>query len=689
MAIAEDIKQISGQLPDFSNIDVSTIEKQLEQHLTDNRAAISAHLAAIAEDKPDVTYANYVEPLERLDNTLALFWSPIRHLNSVASSPKLRQAHDRCQLKLAEYYAELGQNQAIFSCYQQLEQAADVELTEPEQQAVKHALRDFKLAGVDLPEEKQQTYRKLKEKLSQLSSAFSNNVLDATDTWHHDINDEAELAGLSDTDKAMLAAKAKSAGVDGWRLGLDFPSYYAVITFADSRKLRETVYQAYVTRASDQGPQAGKYDNSAIMSEIIGLKTELAALLDYGNYTEYSLATKMAAAPDEVLNFLYDLRDRVRPQAAAEFSELTEFARSCAHALPESESVEPWDVSYYSNKLKEEKYSFSEDQMKPYLSLDRVIEGMFDVVKRLYGIDIEPLQGLDVWNPEVRVYALRKDGRLLAIFYGDFMAREHKRSGAWMDDHCGRAQFADSDQQIPVAYLTCNFTPATADKPSLLTMAEVTTLFHEFGHGLHHMLTEIDVLAVSGINGVPWDAVELPSQFMENWCWSEEALALFAYHLEDNLPVPDHLLEKALRAKNFHSALMINRQLEFALFDFKLHNQGMVVCSASAIGELLQQVRDEVSVVPSVPYNRFQHSFSHIFAGGYAAGYYSYLWAEVLACDAFARFEDEGIFNQSTGHDFLSSILSQGGSREFMDLFENFRGRKPELDAFLKANALA
>ena len=536
-----------------------------------------------------------------------------------------------------------------------------------------------------LPAEAQQRYGEIQARLSELASRFSNNVLDATQGWHKLVTDEAELAGLPASAQAAARQMAELKGKEGWLFTLDIPSYLPVMMYADSRALRAELYEAFTTRASDQGPNAGKWDNSAIMTELLTLRRELARLLGFANYAELSLATKMADKPEQVVDFLTDLAAKSLPQGKAELEEIRAFAAE-QHGQDE---LAAWDLAYYAEKLKQHKFSVSDEQLRPYFPAGRVVKGLFEVVKRVFGMKVRERLGIDTWHPDVRFYDIfDADDELRGSFYLDLYAREHKQGGAWMDVCLGRRYRQDGSLQKPVAYLTCNFNGPVDGKPALFTHNEVVTLFHEFGHGIHHMLTRIDVAGVAGINGVAWDAVELPSQFLENWCWESEALAFISGHYETGEPLPADLLEKMLTARNFQAAMQMLRQLEFALFDFRLH-QTFDPTRADQIPALLDEVRSQVAVMTPPAFNRFQHSFSHIFAGGYAAGYYSYKWAEVLSADAFSRFEEEGIFNPATGHSFLKNILEKGGSREPMELFRAFRGREPQVDALLRHSGIA
>ncbi len=549
---------------------------------------------------------------------------------------------------------------------------------------VDNALRDFKLSGFDLPEDKKARFKEIQQRLSQLTTKFEENVLDATQAWTKLITDEQQLAGLPDSARALAKQTAAQKEKTGWLFTLDFPSYYAVMSYADDRQLRYEMYQAYVTRASDQGPNAGEFDNSDVMQEILALRHESAVLLGFANFAERSLARKMAKTSQQVLDFLNDLADKSHSYAQRDLDALREFA-----AQQGLTDLQAWDLGYYSEKLREHQYAINQETLKPYFPETKVIPGLFEVVKRLYGINIEEVTDVDTWHPDVRFYEIKdQQGVTRGQFYLDLYARENKRGGAWMDDCIGRNRLHDGDVQTPVAFLTCNLSPPVGDQPALFTHDEVNTLFHEFGHGLHHMLTQVDYIGVSGINGVAWDAVELPSQFMENWCWERDALNIITGHYQTGEVLPDDLFDKLQASKNFQSAMQMVRQLEFALFDFRLHAE-LKPDAVAPVQETLDEVRDKVAVVKPPAFNRFQHGFSHIFAGGYAAGYYSYKWAEVLSADAFAKFEENGIFDRKTGEAFLHCILEQGGSQEPMDLFVAFRGREPTIDALLRHSGIA
>ncbi|HIE1309698.1 TPA: oligopeptidase A [Serratia marcescens] len=664
-------------LPPFSAIRPEDIVPAVQSALADCRAAVER---VVAQPGP-FTWDNLCQPLAESDDRLSRIWSPIGHLNSVKNSPELRTAYEQALPLLSEYGTWVGQHEGLYQAYRSLKEGAAFEaLSVPQRKAVDNALRDFELSGIGLSADKQQRYGEIVARLSELGSTYSNNVLDATMGWSKLITDEAELSGLPESALAQAQAMAQAKEQDGWLLTLDMPSYLPVLTYADNRALREEMYRAFATRASDQGPNAGKWDNSEVMAETLALRHELAQLLGFDTYADKSLATKMAESPEQVIGFLSDLAKRARPQAEQELAQLRAFAKQ-HYGVDE---LEAWDITYYGEKQKQHLFSISDEQLRPYFPEQRVVEGLFEVVKRIYGITAKERKDVETWHPDVRFFDLfDANGELRGSFYLDLFARENKRGGAWMDDCVGSLRKADGTLQKPVAYLTCNFNRPLGDQPALFTHNEVTTLFHEFGHGLHHMLTQIDTAGVSGINGVPWDAVELPSQFMENWCWEPEALAFISGHYQSGEPLPKAMLDKLLAAKNYQAALFILRQLEFGLFDFRMHFEYSPEKGAQIL-PTLAEVKKMVAVVPSPSWGRFPHAFSHIFAGGYAAGYYSYLWAEVLSADAYSRFEEEGIFNAETGKSFLDNILSRGGSEEPMALFKRFRGREPQLDAMLR-----
>ncbi|EZH81882.1 oligopeptidase A [Aeromonas hydrophila] len=669
-------------LPPFSQIQPDQVQPAVTQAIADCKQKISDVLA----QRDPHTWDSLIAPLEEVNDRLARIWSPVSHLNSVLNSEALRAAHDACLPLLSEFQTYVGQHEGLYQAYRELAESDDFPLLSGAQRKeIQNTLRDFRLSGIGLPAEAQQRYGEIQARLSELASRFSNNVLDATQGWSKLVTDEAELAGLPQSAQAAARQLAELKGKEGWLFTLDIPSYLPVMMYADNRALRAELYEAFTTRASDQGPNAGKWDNSAIMTELLALRRELAQLLGFANYAELSLATKMADKPEQVVSFLTDLAAKSLPQGKAELDEIRAFAAE-QHGQGE---LAAWDLAYYAEKLKQHKFSISDEQLRPYFPASKVVKGLFEVVKRVFGMKVRERLGIDTWHPDVRFYDIfDAEDELRGSFYLDLYAREHKQGGAWMDVCLGRRYRQDGSLQKPVAYLTCNFNGPVDGKPALFTHNEVVTLFHEFGHGIHHMLTRIDVAGVAGINGVAWDAVELPSQFLENWCWESEALAFISGHHETGEPLPADLLEKMLTARNFQAAMQMLRQLEFALFDFRLH-QEFDPASADQIPALLDEVRSQVAVMTPPVFNRFQHSFSHIFAGGYAAGYYSYKWAEVLSADAFSRFEEEGIFNPATGQSFLKNILEKGGSKEPMELFRAFRGREPQVDALLRHSGIA
>ncbi|WP_368215344.1 oligopeptidase A [Aeromonas sp. R2-3] len=669
-------------LPPFSQIKPEQVQPAVIQAIADCKQKISDVLA----QRDPHTWDSLIAPLEEVNDRLSRIWSPVSHLNSVLNSEALREAHDACLPLLSEFQTYVGQHEGLYQAYLSLSQSDDFPLLSGAQRKeIQNTLRDFRLSGIGLPAEAQQRYGEIQARLSELASRFSNNVLDATHGWHKLVADEAELAGLPDSVRAAARQMAELKGKEGWLFTLDIPSYLPVMMYADNRELRAEMYEAFTTRASDQGPNAGKWDNSAIMSELLTLRRELAQLLGFANYAELSLATKMADKTEQVVSFLTDLAAKSLPQGKAELEEIRAFA---AEQHGQSE-LAAWDLAYYAEKLKQHKFSISDEQLRPYFPASKVVKGLFEVVKRVFGMKVRERLGIDTWHPDVRFYDIfDADDELRGSFYLDLYAREHKQGGAWMDVCLGRRYRQDGSLQKPVAYLTCNFNGPVDGKPALFTHNEVVTLFHEFGHGIHHMLTRIDVAGVAGINGVAWDAVELPSQFLENWCWESEALAFISGHYETGEPLPADLLEKMLTARNFQAAMQMLRQLEFALFDFRLH-QEFDPANPAQLPALLDEVRSQVAVMTPPEFNRFQHCFSHIFAGGYAAGYYSYKWAEVLSADAFSRFEEEGIFNPATGQSFLKNILEKGGSKEPMELFRAFRGREPKVDALLRHSGIA
>ncbi len=664
------------ELPPFSQIKPEHVEPAIDKLLADARANVENCLKA----NSTYTWDNLIEPLEATDDRINKAWSPVSHLNSVMNNDDLRAAYNACIPKLSAYATEMGQHEGLFKAFTTIaESPAFAGFNTAQKKIVSNALRDFKLSGIALDDAKKQRFKEISQELSKLASQFEENVLDATNAWSKLLTNEADLAGLP----ASALQQAKQAGKDGWLINLQFPSFHAVMTYADNRDLRREHYEAYSTKASDQGPYAGQWDNTDIMEKLLALRHGKAQLLGYKNFAELSLATKMAEKSQDVIDFLENLAEKSLPQARQDLADLRAFAKQ-QDGLSD---LQPWDIGYYSEKMRQHFYQLSQEEVKAYFPITKVLPGLFAVVEKLYGLQISEIKDFDTWHPDVKFFQiLDKDGQLRGRFYLDLYARNKKRGGAWMDDCVGRKKFSDG-LQTPVAYLTCNFTPPAGNDPALLTHDEVTTLFHEFGHGLHHMLTQVDYLGVSGINGVEWDAVELPSQFMENWCWENEALQLLSGHYQTGETLPDALFDKMLAAKNFQSGMMMVRQLELSLFDFLIHlNYDPKL--GGRIYEILAKVREQVAVVNYPAFNRFAHSFGHIFAGGYAAGYYSYKWAEVLSSDAYSLFEEQGIFNLDTGFAFLTNILERGGSQNAMELFVNFRGRKPTIDALLRHNGI-
>ncbi|WP_111976779.1 oligopeptidase A [Algibacillus agarilyticus] len=663
------------ELPPFSQIDPKDIQPAVEHCLNECRQAIDTALSQ------DINWKNLVLTIDEAEDKLNRVWSPISQLHSVLNSDELRQAYEACLPLLSEYSTFVGQHQPLYKAYQTLANSDEYpKLSTAQQKSIDNALRDFTLSGIGLDEEKQKRYGDICKRLSELSSKFSNNVLDATQGWTLTVDQQDDLSGLPESAISAAKAAAESKDLEGWLFTLEFPSYLPIMMYADNREMRQQMYTAFATRASDQGPNAGKWDNTDLINETLALRHELANLLDFNNSAEKSIATKMAETPEQVLTFLSDLAQKSKNQAHNEFSELLSFAKE-KHGI---NKLEAWDTTYYAEKLKQEKYSISDEELKPYFPEDKVLSGLFITVKKLFGLNVKEISSFDTWHPSVRFFEITdSQGQHRGRFYLDLYARENKRGGAWMADCVSRRLTIDNSLQHPIAFLTCNFNKPIGDKPALFTHNEVVTLFHEFGHGIHHMLTKIDVSAVSGISGVAWDAVELPSQFLENWCWQEGALADISGHYETGESLPKSLLDKMLAAKNFQSAMMMARQIEFSLFDFRIHHEYTAEANKSFVQDTINDVRSQTAVMTPPAFNRFQHSFTHIFAGGYAAGYYSYKWAEVLSADAFSKFEEDGIFNPETGKAFLENILEMGGSKEPMTLFKAFRGREPKVDALL------
>jgi len=665
-------------LPRFADFKPAQVAPAVEQLLAENRALI----ARIAADAAVPTWDNFVGPLEDANEHLHRAWGQVGHLNAVMNSPELREAYNSTLPKITQYYTELGQHEGLYRKFKALRAGTGfTALGAAQKKIVGNELRDFRLGGAELSADKKQRYTEISDRLSMISSRFSDNVLDATNAWTHFITDEAELAGLPEDAREAASAAAAEDKQAGWKFTLHAPSYMPVLQYADNRTLRELMYRAYATRASEFGD--AKFDNTPLITEIVALRRELAQLLGFGSYAEYSLEPKMAETPAQVLEFLRELAARAKPYAERDLAELQEFARR-ELAMP---ALEAWDIAYASEKLRVARYAFSENEVKRYFPETTVLPGMFSLVETLYGLTIAATEAPQ-WHPDVKFYSLRdRKGVLVGQFYLDLYARPTKRGGAWMDDAITRRQIPQGTQ-TPVAYLNCNFSPPVGGRPALFTHDEVITLFHEFGHGLHHLLTRVDYLGVSGINGVEWDAVELPSQFMENFCWEWAVVPPMTRHADRGESLPKALFDKMLAAKNFQSGLQTVRQIEFSLFDLRLHYDFDPQGTQTAL-QLLDEVRREVAVLMPPEYNRFPNNFSHIFAGGYAAGYYSYKWAEVLSADAYGLFEENGVLDPATGMRFWNEVLAVGGSRPALESFVAFRGRKPEMDALLRHNGMA
>lgn len=667
-------------LPDFKEINPVNIEPAIDHLLEKNRHLIKKLLA---QSEP-FTWQNLMEPLENINDELNKAWSPIAHMHAVMETEALRKAYNETLQLLTDYHTELSQNEKLFKAIASLPDSAEFErLNAAQRKIIENDVRDFKLSGVHLSEDKKQRLAELQKQLSQLTTKFSENVLDATQAFTIHVTDIHQLEGLPPHALQLAMDNAKQRQLEGYVFTLDYPSYSTAIKFLHNRDLRRKLHEAYTTRASDQGPNAGKWDNTQVMEDILRIRHEIAQLVGFNNYAEYSLATKMAKTPEEVLHFLDDLLKRSKPIAEEEYQEIIAIAKK----LDGLTTLEAWDLSYYSEKLQESKFHFTQEDFRPYFPIDKVLNGMFALVNKIYGITIRKEDDVEVWHPHVSFFSIYDDkNEIRGGFYIDLYARPHKRDGAWMDD-CRTRRRINGQIQYPVAYLTCNFMPPTEDQPALLTHDDVLTLFHEFGHCLHHMLTKVDYPSVAGINGVPWDAVEFPSQFMEYYCWEKESLSLISGHYQTGEALPDDLYQKMIAAKHFQTGLQMIRQLEFSLFDFRLHlNYNPQL--THQVQTVLNEVRKETAVITVPSFNRFQHSFSHIFAGGYAAGYYSYKWAEVLSSDAYAQFEEKGIFDRRTGQSFMENILEIGGVRDPMASFIAFRGREPRIDALLKQSGI-
>ncbi len=668
---ASNLPKATIELPDFAHLNIEQLKQQIEQALGHAKQQLQQVPAQFDNSQQAL---DLIFELDHAENDLQQAWGMLSHLNAVKNSPQLRELYQQLLPTLSDYYTQLGQNKDLYQAYNLIQNSAEFEkLSVAQQAAIQLAIRDFQLTGVALEGDAKLRYAEISARLSELSSHFSNHVLDATQAWSMPLS-EPQLQGLPASSIALLQQLGAQREQSGAIATLDFPAYLAIMTHADDRSVRESVYRAYVTRASELGD--AQYDNSALMQEILQLRDEMAKLLGFDNFAEYSLASKMAPSVHEVKKFLVDLADKARQPAKDELEQLQQEAKQ--HGIAQ---VAPWDTAYLSEKIKLREYNLSQEHLKPYFPAPVVIKGLFDIAEKLYGIQIEEKQA-SVWEPDAHYYEVSEHGKVIAGFYFDLYARSNKRGGAWMGGFRSRMR-TKTDLQLPVAFMVGNFTPPVGNTPALLSHDELVTLFHEFGHGLHHLLTEVDVIHVAGTHGVAWDAVELPSQFMEFWTWDEQALSLVSEHFENQQTLPATLIQALLSARYFQTGMQTLRQVEFALFDLNIHSSTTIPDSAN-IQQILNDVRAQVAVLPTASYNRFQHSFSHIFAGGYAAGYYSYKWAEVLASDAFDRFEQEGLFNRDTGKHFRQSVLAVGGSIDALTAFKNFRGREPEITALLR-----
>ncbi|MCF6776772.1 M3 family metallopeptidase [Thiotrichales bacterium 19X7-9] len=673
------------ELPEYSKIDIKQFESQLDHQLSACRNLRKKLLS----DNTSYSWANLIDPLEACEDQLNKLFAPISQLNAVLSDDDIRAVYDRCIVKLSEYSTEVSQDEVLYQAYCQISQSDEYQnhYDVAQKRVIDEALKSFKLSGVHLAKEKKARFKAISERLTILSTTFSNNVLDATKAWHYFTEDKSELEGLPEHVIKAAQVKAQAKDKEGFILGLDAPTYISVMTTAKNRSLREAMYYEYATRASDCGSNASQWDNTEIINETLKLRQEMAEVLGYDNYAEVSIAPKMVESTDQVISFLEDLVKRAKPQAEKEYTELCQFAK--AQGL---DDFKPWDLNYYAEKLKKEKFSFTQEELRQYFPVDHVLSGLFSILNEIYGLNVERVDQFDRYHDSIELYRFTDlDGQLRGLIYVDLYAREVKRGGAWMDDITTRYLKDNGDLQAPIAYIACNFAPpVTNETPALLTHNDVLTLFHEFGHALHHILTQVNYLPVAGINGVEWDAVELPSQFMENYTWHKEGLKRLTKHYQTGESLPEELFDKLVASRYFHSAMHMVRQLEFAIFDFRLHLEYKAnKDNTNYCLELLKQVRNQVAVVIPPEYHRFTHSFSHIFAGGYAAGYFSYKWAEVLSSDAFSLFEESGnVFDREVGLHFLTSIIEKGGSQPALDLFINYRGRKPDIQALLRHSGI-
>ena len=663
----------TSSLPRFDDISPGDVMPALTEIIAQHRERLGELLSATA----DPSFETLVAPLEDMEHELSRVWSPVGHLQSVLGSREWRDAYNEALPLLTEYGTELSQNASLQRAYARVDEGLSDDAGPDKRSVVEHALRDFRLAGVDLDHADKARFRNIMQELAATQANFDHNVQDSSDAWLLHVDDEAELEGLSPSVLTRAAAGAKQNDRDGWLLTLDYPTYDAVMTHAENRSLRETFYHGWVTRGSDQCANP-EWDNSDNISKIMALRHEASQLVGFDTYAEYSLATKMAASTDDVIRFLHELAERTRPAAERELAELREFAGI---------AIEPWDLNFWLEKLKQDKHSISNEALRQYFPAEKVINGLFDLAGRLYGVSLEQTSGVQTWHDEARYYEVHNaDGELLGGFYADMYARGGKRTGAWIDDCINRKKL-NGQATLPVGYLVCNFSPADSGGESLLTHVDIVTLFHEFGHMLHHLLTRVDYPSIAGINGVPWDAVELPSQFMENFAWNYDVLTRCSQHVDTGEPLPKDIFDRLEDSRHVGAALAMLRQIEFALFDFRLHSEYDKDATSDPLA-LLADVRKQYALLEHPYYNRLPHGFAHIFAGGYAAGYYSYKWAEVLAADAFAAFEEAGIFDSDVADRFRHEILEIGGSRDFMQAYIAFRGRKPTIDALLRHNGI-
>ncbi len=659
-------------VPQFDQITLANLKENIQNTIQQGQQFL-AELTKTSDSV--IEQIKTLEQIDTLENNMSEAWGVLSHLNAVMNNAETREVYQALLPSLSEYYTQLGQHTALYQTYQHIHDApVFTDLPSAQQSAIKLALRDFKLSGVALEGAAKKRYAEISSRLSQLSSDFSNHVLDATQAYFKPLTEE-QLAGLPESSIELLRQYGQQRELEQPVATLDFPSYLAIMTYAKDRDLREELYKAYTTRASDQSDKT-EFDNTPVIEEILSLRHEMASLLGFESYADLSLASKMAPSVTAVDEFLRDLAEHARTPATKEIAELKAIA--VEDGITE---LQPWDSTYYSEKLKVQQFNLSQEALKPYFPAHKVVTGLFSIVNRLYGIQVVERKA-PVWHPDARYFELEDQGQVIGGFYFDLYARQGKRGGAWMSGFRSRMQ-SNNGLQKPICYMVGNFTPAIGHQPALLTHDEVITLFHEFGHGLHHMLTEVDNISVAGTHGVAWDAVELPSQFMEFWAWDKESLDVLSEHIDSKETLPTDLLKSLLDARFFQSGMQTLRQLEFALFDLSIHKANPAL-DAEQVQATLNDIRAQYAVLPSTDYNRFQHSFSHIFAGGYAAGYYSYKWAEVLASDAFDRFENEGIFNTNTGQEFRKNILAVGGKDTALDAFVNFRGRKPEIDALLR-----